>query len=130
MDFIKGIFNVLSDPRLFFILGVAALVFMIWKREIFARNTVGYGLLAFAAVFIVFGYFDPNFKLIILKPDNVPISGLILLLIFFTWLSMSQAYKNDELIDQGKEITPIFVHGQWCEIDTLQDLENARKKFN
>ena len=65
MDFIKGIFNVLSDPRLFFILGVAALVFMIWKREIFARNTVGYGLLAFAAVFVVFGYFDPNFKLII-----------------------------------------------------------------
>jgi len=86
MDFIKGIFNVLSDPRLFFGLGVGALVFMIWKREIFARNAVGYGLLAFAAVFIVFGYFDPNFKLIILKPDNVPIVGLIFLVAFFTWL--------------------------------------------
>ena len=47
--------------------------------------------------------------------------------------SFQKAYLTDmiqELIDQGKEITPIFVHGQWCEIDTLQDLENARKKFN
>ena len=47
--------------------------------------------------------------------------------------SFQKAYLTDmiqELIDQGKEITPIFVHGRWCEIDTLQDLENARKKFN
>ena len=102
MDFIKGIFNVLSDPRLFFILGVAALVFMIWKREIFARNTVGYGLLAFAAVFIVFGYFDPNFKLIILKPDNVPIVGLIFLLLFFVWYSIREGVRNDRRIAAGK----------------------------
>tara|TARA_B100001123_G_scaffold395736_1_gene477516 strand:+ start:1663 stop:2739 length:1077 start_codon:yes stop_codon:yes gene_type:complete len=102
MDFIKGIFNVLSDPRLFFILGVAALVFMIWKREFFARNTVGYGLLAFAAVFIVFGYFDPNFKLIILKPDNVPIVGLIFLLLFFVWYSIREGVLNDRRIAAGK----------------------------
>jgi len=35
-----------------------------------------------------------------------------------------------ELIDVGEKVGPIFIHGQWCEIDTLQDLENARKKFN
>ena len=47
--------------------------------------------------------------------------------------SFQKSYLTDmiqELIDQGEEITPIFVHGKWCEIDTLQDLENARKKFN
>ena len=102
MDFIKGIFNVLSDPRLFFGLGVGALVFMIWKREIFARNAVGYGLLAFAAAFIVFGYFDPNFKLIILKPDNVPIVGLIFLLLFFVWYSIREGVRNDHRIAAGK----------------------------
>ena len=54
--------------------------------------------------FFIFGLGDYNFRSIVLKPDNVPISGLILLLIFFTWLSMSQAYKNDELVEQGESV--------------------------
>ena len=103
MDFIKDIFNVLANPRLFFGLGVGALVLMIWKREIFARNAVGYGLMAFAAVFIVFGYFDPNFKLIISKPDNVPIVGLIFLLLFFVWYSIREGVRNDLRIAAGKD---------------------------
>lgn len=36
-----------------------------------------------------------NIWLIISKPDNVPIVGLILLLVLFTWMSFSQASKND-----------------------------------
>jgi hypothetical protein len=59
-------------------------------------------LLGFAAVFIVFGYFDPNFQLIILKPDNVPIVGLIFLLIFFTWYSIREGVLNDRRIAEGK----------------------------
>ncbi|GJQ58303.1 MAG: hypothetical protein SCALA701_11040 [Candidatus Scalindua sp.] len=36
-----------------------------------------------------------NIWLIISKPDNVPIVGLILLIVLFTWMSFSQARKND-----------------------------------
>jgi hypothetical protein len=54
--------------------------------------------------FFVFGLGDPDFRSIVLKPDNVPISGLIFLVFFFTWLSMSQAYKNDELQEAGKPV--------------------------
>jgi hypothetical protein len=102
MQIIKDFFNALADPRLFFLMSVAALTFMIWKREIFARKAVGYGLLAFLAVFIVFGYFDENFKLIILKPDNVPIVGLIFLIVFFTWYSIREGVLNDERIARGE----------------------------
>jgi hypothetical protein len=102
MQFIKDIFNSLADPRLFFLMSVAALVFMIWKRELFASKAVGYGLLGFLAVFLVFGYFDPNFQLIILKPDNVPIVGLIFLIVFFTWYSIRQGVLNDERIARGE----------------------------
>lgn len=35
-----------------------------------------------------------------------------------------------ELIDTKIDITPIFVSGKWCEIDTPKDLEIARKKFH
>jgi hypothetical protein len=34
------------------------------------------------------------------KPDNVPIVGMIPLVVFFTWLGLKQARENDELIEQ------------------------------
>src|SRR5687768_15520257 len=102
MDFIKGIFNTLADPRLFFILAVVALVVMIWKREIMASNAAGYGMMAFLGLFFIFGAFDANFRLIMTKPDNVPIVGLIFLLIFLTWYSMREAVLNDRRITAGE----------------------------
>jgi hypothetical protein len=36
-----------------------------------------------------------------MKPDNVPIVGLVFLLAFFTWLATKQAVVNDERIAQG-----------------------------
>jgi len=46
--------------------------------------------------------------------------------------SLKKAYLTDmlqELIDLGYNITPIIVNGKWCEIDTPQDLEKAKKLF-
>ena len=34
-----------------------------------------------------------------------------------------------DLIDQGINVNPVQISGQWCEIDTSQDLENSKKKF-
>jgi hypothetical protein len=56
------------------------------------------------AAFFIFGITDPDFKSIVLKPDNVPISGLIFLVYFFTWLSMHQAYENDAKLERGESI--------------------------
>jgi len=45
--------------------------------------------------------------------------------------TFEKSYLTDmiqELIDQNIIINPIIVNGEWCEIDTLQDLENAIKK--
>jgi hypothetical protein len=33
MHFIKDFFNLLANPRLFFLLSVAGLAVMVWKRE-------------------------------------------------------------------------------------------------
>src|SRR5438132_644377 len=102
MGFLKGIINALADPRLFFTLAAASLVVLVWKREKFAANSVGYGLLGILTVFFVFGSFDPNFRLIVTKPDNVPIVGLIFLLVFFTWYSVREGVLNDRRIAAGK----------------------------
>ncbi len=101
MGFIKGIFNLVADPRLFFVLAVAALVVLLWKRERIASNTFAYSLFAVMIVFFGFGALDPNFRLIVTKPDNVPIVGLIFLLVFFVWYSIREAVLNDRRITAG-----------------------------
>jgi len=47
--------------------------------------------------------------------------------------TFEKAYLTDmiqELIDQKITINPILINGDWCEIDTPEDLENARKKYH
>ena len=75
---------------------------MVWKREIFTSKAVGYGILIFLTLFFGLGGLDPNFQLIVTKPDNVPIVGLIFLLVFFTWYSMREAVLNDQRIAKGE----------------------------
>ena len=53
--------------------------------------------------------------------------------LFHNASSISKAYLTDmiqELIDSKVKVTPIFISGKWSEIDTLEDLKNAEKKFS
>src|SRR5262245_57656628 len=102
VGFLKGIFNAVADPRLFFVLAVASLFVLLWKREKIASNTFAYGLFGVLFIFFGFGSFDPNFRLIVTKPDNVPIVGLIFLLLFFVWYSVREAVLNDRRIAAGQ----------------------------
>ena len=42
-----------------------------------------------------------NFLEILTKPDNIPIVGMLLLILFFTWLGLKQAIKNDKIMEKG-----------------------------
>lgn len=44
-----------------------------------------------------------NFLEIVTKPDNIPIVGMLILVVFFTWLGLREALKNDKLVEQGRE---------------------------
>ena len=103
MGFIKGIFNALADPRLFFLLAVRrADPAGVEARKDRVEHASATGCSACWAAFFLFGTFDPNFRLIVTKPDNVPIVGLIFLLVFFTWYSIREAVLNDRRIAAGQ----------------------------
>ena len=94
MGFVKGIFNAVADPRLFFVAcgrrarrpaRLEARADCVQRRS----ATVLLGLLV--AVLRLRDRSIPNFRLIVTKPDNVPIVGLIFLLVFFTWYSIAKA---------------------------------------
>jgi len=40
---------------------------------------------------------------ILVKPDNIPIVFMMVLVLFFTWLGFKQALRNDRLADAGRE---------------------------
>ncbi|HUY28646.1 MAG TPA: hypothetical protein VNF29_02050 [Candidatus Binataceae bacterium] len=42
-----------------------------------------------------------QFLEILTKPDNIPIMGMMLLVLFFTWMALKQARRNDQLIEHG-----------------------------
>ena len=44
-----------------------------------------------------------QFVEILVKPDNIPIVFMMILVLFFTWLGFKQALRNDRLIEQGRE---------------------------
>ncbi|HEY2991026.1 MAG TPA: hypothetical protein VGL11_25155 [Candidatus Binatia bacterium] len=44
-----------------------------------------------------------NFLEIVTKPDNIPIVGMLLLVLFFTWVGLRQAFRNDKLIEEGRK---------------------------
>ena len=51
---------------------------------------------------------------------------------FHNAASLKRAYLTDmiqELIDSGFLVEPIIISGKWCEIDTPQDLQLARKNI-
>jgi uncharacterized membrane protein len=43
-----------------------------------------------------------QFLEIMLKPDNIPIVGLMVLVLFFTWIAFREARKNDQLIEEER----------------------------
>ena len=76
---------------------VAAFVF----RRFFVRPMVAWSIFNAALVLMGMAMADENFASIVMKPDNVPIVGLVFLLAFFTWVATKQAVVNDDRIARG-----------------------------
>lgn len=102
MEAFKSLINWLSSPEK--LLGMAAVFVLVGlrTRQLWTNLAGLIGLVAFA-VFFMFSFQDPNFRIIVSKPDNVPIILLFLFVGFFMWLSMKQAWENDERIAAGGE---------------------------
>jgi hypothetical protein len=113
IDVIKDFVNIIAAPKFLFniVLLVYLIVFPPFKFFQKIHDALGVsrlwtkkgGIAIFSFLFFVFafGLTDANFRLIVLKPDNVPIVALIFLVAFFMWLALSQAQENDRAIAQG-----------------------------
>ena len=118
VDQLKQTVNWLSAPPRFFTLTVLSFLAVIfpgelgpgWLRRItrplaaIYRPKVGATIFAVVGLLFVLSCFDPNFLLIVGKPDNVPIAAMILLVAFFVWFALSQGRENDRLAEAGQPV--------------------------
>ena len=91
----KAIANLLADPRASFLGAAGGLLLMLKFRRYVFNWYVGAFVLFVEAFVILAGMKDPNFKLIVGKPDNVPITIMLFLSTITLWLAMSQAVNNE-----------------------------------
>jgi hypothetical protein len=115
VEFAKDVVNFLTKPEYFITLMAVAFFVAINRRAVWTRRTA---LIVFplAALFLGVSMLDPDFFLIVRKPDNVPIVAMLFLVGFFLWLSMKQAYENDARIAAGQppiEGTPNEAEKTW-----------------
>src|SRR5438445_2039308 len=104
MEFIKDFINALTAP--YFLITVAAILLFVSLKYADKFYTNKSALIVFGIMFGFLGLsvLDPNFRLIVTKPDNVPIVGMLFLVPFFTWFSMREAVRNDQRRTDGKPL--------------------------
>jgi hypothetical protein len=101
VEALKDVINFLTSPWLF-ISAAAVLMLLAINNRFLWRPRVALVLFSLAAVFVAVSMLDPNFALIVKKPDNIPIVAMLFMVGFFLWLSMYQAYENDARIAAGQ----------------------------
>lgn len=97
----RSLVNAFSGPVLYTIGTTLLLAVLFIFRTFFVQPMVAWSI--FNAMLLIMGLSmaDENFAAIVMKPDNVPIVGLVFLLAFFTWVATKQAVVNDARIAQG-----------------------------
>jgi hypothetical protein len=94
----KAVANVMATPKLSFLLAVCGLLLLLRFRRLVFNWWMGLLVIVIEAGVVMWGMKDPNFYLIVGKPDNVPITAMLFVSTFVLWLAMAQAVNNDRRV--------------------------------
>src|SRR5437762_80019 len=100
-DSIKQIVNASTQPQYFLTMSFIVFILMFILYKWWTKPAV------FALIFggFLFGYFgsmgDPNYRSIVAKPDNVPITMMVISVFFCIWLGFRRAALNDSRVSAG-----------------------------
>ena len=101
---LKDAINVICQPHWFLILSCAALAACLaWYRTLTKPGFALFALFAFTATYAL-SALDPDFRSIIIKADNVPITIMMYLVGFCLWMAFRQAAINDTNMETGKPL--------------------------
>lgn len=99
---IMGMYNGQAGPILYTVGSVVAFVAFLYWRQFFTRPLVAWTILNLGLWASGWSMTNESFRSIVTKPDNVPITILIVTVAFFTWLAFWLAVRNDERMARGE----------------------------
>ncbi len=85
----------------FFLLSLSMFIAFVAWRDTITEPNVMWGIFNIGLLFGGLSMTDYDFRDIIIKPDNVPIVGLVFVVGFFTWLAFRRSVINDKRMEQG-----------------------------
>ena len=100
MEYFKAAINFITRPEILITASMIIFTGLLFTRKIWTPFWAKI-LFALGAVFMLFSMGDENFRKIVIKPDNVPIVGMLFLVGFFIWYGMYKAKMNDDRMAQG-----------------------------
>jgi hypothetical protein len=101
-EWIRALVDAVMGPVSYFLMAVVGFAAFLYFRRFFTQPPVAFALLNVLLLAFGLGMTDPNFRAIIGKEDNVPITMLIFSVLFFTWLPMRRAVINDDRLARGE----------------------------
>ncbi len=99
---LMGLYSGQMGPILYTGLSVVGFVLFLYFRRFFTEPPVAWTIFNISLLAFGWAMTDWNFRQIMTKADNVPISMLILSVGFFTWLGMRKAVLNDDRLARGE----------------------------
>jgi hypothetical protein len=99
---IKNFINAIMNPVSYFVLAVTGLVAFLYFREVATNPSFAWAVLDLILLFFGWSMTDANFRSIVTKPDNVPITMLIFAVAYFTWLPLRRGVINDARMARGE----------------------------
>ena len=100
----REIVDAATGPISYTVLSVVGFAVVLYWRKFFVQPLVAWALLNAGLLLAGWSFTDPNFRGIVAKEDNVPISMLIFSVGFFTWLALYRGVQNDDRMARGEEV--------------------------
>ncbi|MDH3591609.1 MAG: hypothetical protein OER88_07005 [Planctomycetota bacterium] len=101
-NFIKPVATFVAAPEILVPLMAVLLALTLKYYRVVTKPKVAVPILLFLLAFVIGSCFEPNFRSIVTKADNIPILLLLFGVFYFLWLSLRRAAINDEAAERGE----------------------------
>src|SRR5688572_19771165 len=101
LDSLKDFVNWLTQPSYFLTLCTVVFVLMFVLYKWWTKPIIFAVIFGLFCVFYFGSMADPNFRSIVAKPDNVPITIMVISVMLCIWVAMRRAALNDTRIAAG-----------------------------
>src|SRR3982751_4049085 len=98
---VKHAVNYLTQPYYFITLACIGFALMLVMYKWWTRPAVAFGLFVLFIVFYFGSIADENFRSIVAKPDNVPITIMVVSVMICLWVAFRRAALNDSRVAAG-----------------------------